>query len=97
MKAFSPDGKWVLAGREWHRLSDGFCLPVIQGGTNPNYQQEDFRFRNDDGTLATATWIDGETTNNIDKSLNVDTNYRLRFVLQVTNAKAVNNVSWRTY
>jgi len=97
MRQYSPDGKWILIGRSWHRLSDGFRLPVIQGGTNPNYQQEDFRFRNDDGTLATATWVDDETTNGIDKSLDVDTNYRLRMVAQVTNAKAVNNISFRVY
>jgi hypothetical protein len=75
---------WLRVGRRWfgvyrHRL---VMVPVIQGGTSATLTQEDFRFRNDDGSLATATWIDGETTNNINKSIALGTTFRLRFVVQ---------------
>ena len=98
---YDSTGKWIQIGRWWVRLSDRYRLLVIQGGTNPSWTQEDFRFRNDDGDLATATWIDGETTNNIDKTIAVDTTTRLRIVVQQTvAAKAVNNQTfelWASY
>jgi hypothetical protein len=63
---------------------------------DPVYNQEDFRFRNDDGTLATATWVDGDTVNNNNKTIAVDANFRLRFVVQQTNAaKTVNNATFQ--
>lgn len=40
------------------------------------YQQYAFRLRNDDGSQTSATWVASQNTN---ASLNVDTNYRVRF------------------
>ena len=45
------------------------------------YTQEDSRFRNDDGSMTTATYMSG--ANNDPKSINVDTPFRLRSVVQV--------------
>lgn len=42
----------------------------------PSFTQYDFRLRNDDGSETTATWVAAINTN---ASLNVDTNYRVRF------------------
>lgn len=83
--------KWLTGERVWFVWPDGTVrpTPVIKGGTAPVWNQEDFRFRNNDGNLATATWM--SPGNNVDQIIAVDTTFRLRIVVQVTNAKAVNN------
>ena len=51
-----------------------------------------FRFRNDDGTEATATY--DSTLNQADYSLEVDTLKRLRLVVSETNTGSSNNVGF---
>lgn len=46
-----------------------------------HYNQAYFRLRNDDGNETAATWVAAQDTN---ASLNVDTNYRARFVIAVS-------------
>ena len=38
---FDKTGQWMLDGRYWVRLSDGFRLPVIQGSGPANLVQND--------------------------------------------------------
>lgn len=45
-------------------------------------EQEGFRFRNDDGSESTATWKAAQDT---DANVNLDTNIRLRMLLNTTN------------
>ena len=49
------------------------------------FDQNAFRIRNDDGNETTATWVAAE---NINASLNVDTNYRIRFEVEETFLRA---------
>lgn len=45
----------------------------------PSLEQQAFRIRNDNGSETTATWVANQNTN---ATLNVDTNYRIRFQVQ---------------
>ncbi|MHA2086395.1 MAG: hypothetical protein ACXABD_21840, partial [Candidatus Thorarchaeota archaeon] len=54
--------RWILEGRYWVRLSDGFRLLVIQGGGAANTVQNDvYAFGDDDNNEATHT-LDTENT-----------------------------------
>ena len=62
---YSPDSKWLLVGRYWVRLSDGLCLPVIQGGGKSNTIQNDvYAFGDDDGNEAGHS-LDAENNDRI--------------------------------
>jgi hypothetical protein len=51
-----PTGKWILTGRYWKRKSDGYLLPVIQGGGPANtVQNNKYAFGDDDNNEATHT------------------------------------------
>ena len=52
------------------------------------FTQEDTRGRNDDGTIVTATYMG--SGNNQDQSVNVDTPFRWRFVVQIGGMDAGN-------
>ncbi len=60
--------------------------------TVASLDQAHFRFRNDDGSETEATWVDNEDTN---ASLNVDTNYRIRFTVDDTANGVESNVTFR--
>lgn len=51
-------------------------------GKPANYDQDSFRYRDDDGSESGATW---KYTANNNGDLDVDTNYRMRFLIQETN------------
>jgi hypothetical protein len=68
------DGLWLRVGRWWYHPVYP-PVPVIAGGTSGSNIQTRCRFRNDDGSETTATWVAAENAN---ASLNVDTNYRIR-------------------
>jgi len=59
-------------------------VPVIAGGTSANTTQEDFWFRNDNGSLTTATYIGAQTSN---QTINADTVFRIRIIAEENNAK----------
>lgn len=65
--------------------------------TTPSYTQVAFRYRNDNGdeTSTGATWI--TTQNNNPSSLEVDKNYRMRFLIDETNNKNWANVVWTVW
>lgn len=54
--------------------------------------QDSFRYRNDDNDEANASWI---YALNIDGSLDVDTNYRIRLLIQETNNGAAVSKVWK--
>ena len=54
---------------------------VAYAGGSPITDQDSFRIRNDDGDETTATW---KANVNTDDSLDVDTNWRIRFLIQNT-------------
>jgi len=60
----------------------------------PTFVQVTFRIRNDDGSESAATWKEAQGD---DGSINVDTKFRVRFLIDETAAKtwAVNN--WNLY
>ena len=59
--------------------------------TNPIYNQNGFRFYDDDGA---HTVLENE---NDDHSIDADINFMLRVEVEITNAKAVNNVVFTLY
>ena len=52
-----------------------------------------FRFRNDDGSETSATWIAAENANGIE--ITPDQNFRLRIISQMTNAGDQTEVAWQ--
>lgn len=58
----------------------------------PAFNQVTFRFRNDNGDEATATWRQNQ---NVNDTITVDTNFRIRFEIQETAACAANNKVWQ--
>ena len=60
---------------ERHRAWLGM-YPIAGAAGTPAWVQVSFRLRNDDGSESAATWVAAINTN---ASLNVDTNYRVRF------------------
>ena len=63
MIKLSRDRKWIADGRYWIRLSDGFRLPIIQGGGMAVTIQNDiFAFGDDDGSESGHT-LDTENVN----------------------------------
>ena len=62
---YSPDGKWILIGRYWVRLSDSFRLPAIQGGGKAvTIQNDRYAFGDDDGSESGHS-LDIENTDRI--------------------------------
>ena len=61
---------------------DGFKLKAVSGGGAQVTAQQDFRFRNDDGSEATATFMG--SGNNENQTIDADTIFRLRIVLEET-------------
>jgi hypothetical protein len=61
----------------------------------PVLAQEDFRFRNNDGNLAGATYMG--TGNNEDQTISVDTTFRLRVVVQETAGGNAANTTMALY
>lgn len=59
--------------------------------TNPIFNQNGFKFFDDDGA---HTQLEDE---NVDHTIDPDTNFTLRFEVEVTNAKSVNNVVFTLY
>jgi len=60
----------------------------------PSFTQVSFRIRNDDGTEITATWkeIQGD-----DSTIDVDTNFRVRFLIDEGNSKAWTTDNFQVY
>lgn len=83
-------GEWIRRGRWWARSTPGLSeiLPVIAGGTTAAFTQSHARFRNDNGTEATATYLALEDAN---ATLLVDTNYRIRIQVDETAGGGSNN------
>jgi len=74
--------KWILAGRYWVRVGDGFRLPVIQGGGPANTVQNDvYAFGDDDGSATTHT-LDTENTNRDAQA--VDVTFMIRIQVEET-------------
>lgn len=57
--------------------------------------QDSFRFRNDDGTEATATWMANANTNPSNFDPDVDTDFRLRILMQATGAEVISSPQLR--
>ncbi|MHA2266121.1 MAG: hypothetical protein ACXAEN_27315, partial [Candidatus Thorarchaeota archaeon] len=81
---YSPDGKWLLVGRYWIRLSDGFRLPVIQGGTTPVTAQVTHRFIEDDEDLTTATLLGSGNGEDLTRETGTDNRFRIRIRVEET-------------
>jgi hypothetical protein len=92
VKRYSQDGKWILVGRYWKRISDGYLLPVIQGGGKAVGNQQAFRFRNDNEDEINATWM--SPGNNVDQSIQIGLNnrFRVRFVVDESAGGTLNLV-----
>lgn len=73
---------WLRLGRWWLHPWHGRVLVVAGGTAQGLLDQDTARFRNDDGSETTATWVATEGSN---ASLNVDTNYRIRIQVQETD------------
>lgn len=58
----------------------------------PSFTQSAFRLRNDDGSESTATW---KATANQNASINVDENFRCRFVVQETAGTPLSSVGFK--
>lgn len=61
--------------------------------TVPQYDQDSFRGRNDDGNETGASWKTGSPNQNWTQA--VDENFRVRFLVQNTNSKVGYNQSFR--
>jgi hypothetical protein len=81
MKRYDPTGKWIQVGRYWVRLSDGYHLPIIQGGTTPVVVQVTHRWVADDGSLTAATLLG--SGNGEDITLGTGVNNRIRIRIRV--------------
>lgn len=62
-------------------LTDGGTNPTPPAGA-PTLEQEGYRFRNDDGSESTATWLAGQDTA---ATVNTGTTFRLRVLVNATN------------
>ena len=85
----------VIGDSIYAQLADGSIrvFPVIRGGTSSIYNQNGFAFYDDDNTWTIAN--DGLENDNL---VAIDgTNYILRVEIEVTNAKAVNNILFDVY
>jgi hypothetical protein len=81
---YDKTGKWLLIGRYWVRLSDGFRLPVIQGGTTPVTVQVTHRWVADDEDLTTATLLGAGNGEDITLETGVDNRVRIRIRVEET-------------
>lgn len=59
-----------------------------------SYAQVSYRFRNDDGSETSATWIDAADTA---VSISLDTNFRLRIKVNGTGLVGWANLTWNLY
>ncbi len=73
-------GTWSYSGatEDWADVSF-----ACYAGTLPSYEQDSFRLRDDDGSETGATWLEAANT---DGSVALDTNFRIRFLIQQTVA-----------
>jgi len=91
-KLFGIDGAidwangWLRIGRHWFGFWRGRFqwIPVIAGGTSANTTQEDFWFRNDDGSLTTATYMGSQ---NSDQTIGGNVVFRIRIIAEENNGK----------
>lgn len=60
----------------------------------PNYVQSSFRIRNDDGSETGASWRQSE---NVNDTLAVDTNYRIRFAIANTGIGIYSSVTFSLF
>ena len=90
MRRYDPTGKWIQIGRYWKRLSDGYLLPVIQGGTTPVVVQVTHRWVADDGSLTAATLLG--SGNGEDITLGTGVNNRIRIRIRVEETAGGNFV-----
>jgi len=89
---YSADGNWVQIGRRWVRLSDGFVLPVIQGGTSANTIMENiWAFGTDNGSESGHSL---DTENTARTAQNMDENFTIRMMARETAGK---NDPWSMY
>ena len=78
-------GNFVLIGRYWVRLSDGFRVPAIQGGTSAYTQMENiWAFGDDDGSESGHS-LDTENTDRASQA--PDENFLIRMMARETNDK----------
>lgn len=79
---------WLRVGRYWLGVWRGRprLVPVIAGGTSANTTQEDFWFRNDDGSLTTATYISTQNSNYA-PTLSANQKVRIRIIAEEQNGK----------
>jgi len=63
------------------RVTAGELTGTYTPAIAPAYDQEAYRFRNDDGSEAAATWMAAE---NVDVNPALDTNFRVRFAIEET-------------
>jgi hypothetical protein len=88
-------GKWIRLGRFWLNTKTVLRIPVIQGGKGtPAFDQDRFRFRNDDGDGSTATWAADINTN---IAWPLAANIRLRLAIQETAGVAASNQEYYLY
>ena len=84
------DNEW----QDWRAVDAGTsgdeAQLVLTSGTPATTEQEGFRFRNDDGSETTATWLANQDTN---LTQPVSTNTRLRMLLNTTADVA--STAWR--
>jgi hypothetical protein len=83
----APVGGWTLSVAQ---TGGGSFIRVRE--VLPAFDQDSFRLRNDDGDEATATW---KVAANQNTSLNVDENFRCRFVVQETAGGSVTNEGFK--
>lgn len=74
LRAIYQDGSTVLES-----YAAGSTPTIVVG--DYRLEQQGFRFRNDDGSESAATWI---AALNTDATLDLDTNYRIRFLVELT-------------
>jgi len=86
---------WELQDKAWVNIKTGKRIPLISGGGGtPSFDQDRFRFRNDDADLDNATWKAALNTN---ISWPINQNIRLRFAVQETAGVRTTNQLFELY
>jgi len=73
-------GSWTYAGATEAFVTIGLA---VYTNVDPTYDQDSYRFRNDDGTASTATWM--ANVNTVPPDIDLDTNFRIRFLVQTND------------
>ena len=82
---YSDGGNWLLIGEEWVRLSDGYRLRAIKGGTSANTVMENiWAFGDDDGSESGHS-LDTENTARTSQAM--DTPFMVRMMARETAGK----------